>query len=137
MQAIQNIHDEASGTEGADHALVPLLAGAALAVAAAGAFLAFTEMPSPLRAPCTVVFMVCAPGFAVAAWLRGLDPLGRAVASTAAALALNLLVAQAMLALHLWSARGGVAVVAGISVLLFLFTLLRRPGGRTATRQAP
>ncbi|WP_229898152.1 hypothetical protein [Streptomyces finlayi] len=116
---------------------LPLAAGAGLAVAAAGAVLAFVDLPSPLRMPCTVVFMVLAPGLAVAGWLRGLEPLGRLVASTTAALALNLLVAQAMLAMRLWSIRGGIAAVAGISVLLFLLTLLRRRGGRTTRRQAP
>ena len=117
--------------------LLPSTAGAALAVSAAGAFLAFTDASTPLRAPFTVVFMVVAPGAAVAVWLRALEPLGRAVASTAAALALNLLVAQAMLAVHLWSIRGGIVAVAAISALLFLLTLVRRPGGRTARRQAP
>ncbi|MEU8891794.1 hypothetical protein [Streptomyces sp. NPDC048442] len=133
---MQNISDKPSGSGGAGREVLLLAAGAALAVAAAGAFLAFTDMSSPLRAPFTVVFMVVAPGAAVAMWLRALDPLGRTVASAAAALALNLLVAQAMLAMHLWSFRGGIAAVAGISALLFLLTLVRRRGGRTARRQA-
>ncbi|MFI0981570.1 hypothetical protein ACH4SP_31750 [Streptomyces sp. NPDC021093] len=133
---MQNISDKPSGSSGPGREFLLLVAGAALAVAAAGAVLAFTDMSSPLRAPFTVVFMVVAPGAAVATWLRGLDPLGRTVASVAAALALNLLVAQAMLAMHLWSVRGGIAAVAGISALLFLLTLLRRRGGRTARRQA-
>ncbi|MCX5202204.1 hypothetical protein OG897_12175 [Streptomyces sp. NBC_00237] len=133
---MQNISDKTSADGGAGRELVPLAAGAALAVAAAGAFLVLVDMPSPLRAPSALVFMVVTPGLAVAHGLRGLEPLGRAVASSAAALALNLLVAQAMLAMHLWSIRGGVAAVAGISALLFLLTLVRRPGGRTARRQA-
>jgi hypothetical protein len=137
MQTRQNISDKTSEGGRAGRELVPLAAGAALAVAAAGAALALLDMPSPLRAPFALVFMVVAPSLAVANWLRGLEPPGRAVASTAAALALNLLVAQAMLAMHLWSIRGGIAAVAGISVLLFLLTLVRRPGGRTARRQAP
>jgi hypothetical protein len=124
-----------SGLRG--HDLLPSVAGAALAVSAAGAFLAFTDLHSPLRAPFTVVFMVVAPGTAVAMWLRQLEPLGRVVASSAAALALNLLVAQAMLAMHLWSIRGGIAAVAAVSVLLFLLTAVRRGAGRTARRQAP
>ncbi|MFJ2744123.1 hypothetical protein ACIO3O_31235 [Streptomyces sp. NPDC087440] len=139
------MNDEVSEDGGAGRAALPaavrdalpLAAGAGLAVAVAGAVLAFADLPSPLRAPCTVVFMVLAPALAVALWLRGLEPLGRLVASTTAALALNLLVAQAMLALRLWSTRGGIAAVAGISVLLFLLTLLRRRGGRTTRRQAP
>ncbi|MBB6436510.1 hypothetical protein [Streptomyces candidus] len=115
--------------------LLPVAAGAAFVVAAAGAGLAFTDLPSPLRAPFTVFFLVVAPAAAVAGLLRGLEPPARVVVSAAAALALNLLVAQAMLAMHLWSVRGGVVAVAGISALLILFTLVRRPGGRTARRQ--
>jgi hypothetical protein len=57
------------------------------------------------------------------------------VASAAGAVALNLLVAQAMLATHVWSIRGGVAAIAGISALLFLLALVRRPGGPTARRK--
>ncbi|MFF0746265.1 hypothetical protein ACFYVL_38320 [Streptomyces sp. NPDC004111] len=123
------------GLRGRD--LLPSVAGAALAVAAAGGFLAFTDLSSPLRAPFTVVFMVVAPGAAVATWLRQLEPLGRTVASFTAALALNLLVAQAMLAMHLWSIRGGIAAVAAVSVLLFLLTAVRSRAGRPARRQAP
>ncbi|MFI5804209.1 hypothetical protein [Streptomyces sp. NPDC051561] len=141
---MQTISDKTSADEPAGDRfrlrgrdLLPSTAGAALVVSAAGAYLAFTDASSPLRAPFTVVFMVVAPGAAVAWWLRTLEPLGRAVASTAAALATNLLVAQSMLALHLWSIRGGIAAVAGISALLFLLTLVRRPGGRTARRLAP
>ncbi|MFD3516553.1 hypothetical protein [Streptomyces sp. NPDC058657] len=130
--------DDRRGFRGPD--LLPAVAGAAAVVSAAGAFLAFTDASSALRAPFTVVFLVAAPGAAVAVWLRALDPLGRVVVSLAAALALNLLLAQAMLALHLWSVRGGIAAVAAVSVLLLLLfplTALRRRAGRPAQRQAP
>lgn len=141
MHEGQNVTDEPSvdgGPARREHRATagPFLAGAALAVTAAGAVLAFTDMSSPLRAPFTVVFLVLAPGAAAASWLRDLSPLGRTVVSGAAALALNLLVAQAMLAAHLWSVRGGIAAVAGISVLLLLLSLVRRPGGGTARRRA-
>ncbi|MBT2508251.1 hypothetical protein J7I98_20635 [Streptomyces sp. ISL-98] len=114
---------------------LPVLAGAALAVSAVGAVLALTDLASPLRPPFTLFFLIAAPASAVAAGLRGMEPLGRLVASTAGAVALNLLVAQAMLATHIWSVRGGVAAIAGLSALLFLLALVRRPGGRTARRQ--
>ncbi|WP_434588250.1 hypothetical protein [Streptomyces sp. A5-4] len=114
---------------------LPVLAGAALAVSVVGAVLALTDLASPLRAPFTLFFLVVAPAAAVAAGLRGLEPLGRGVAAVAGAIAIDLLVAQAMLAMHIWSIRGGVAAVAGISALLFLLTLVRRPGGRKARRQ--
>ncbi|MBT2399662.1 hypothetical protein [Streptomyces sp. ISL-100] len=114
---------------------LPVLAGAALAVSGVGAVLALADLASPLRAPFTLFFLIVAPASAVAAGLRGLEPLGRLVASAAGAVALNLLVAQAMLATQTWSIRGGVAAIAGLSALLFLLALLRRPGGPTARRQ--
>ncbi|WP_433548369.1 hypothetical protein ACQPZG_27400 [Streptomyces sp. CA-294286] len=133
---MQTNFDVPSGSRsGSSRELLPLAGGAAFAVAVAGAGLAFTDLSSPLRAPFTVFFLLVAPAAAVAGLLRGLSPPGRAVVSAAAALALNLLVAQTMLAVHLWSVQGGVVAVGGISVLLLLFTLVRRPGSRTAGRQ--
>jgi lysylphosphatidylglycerol synthetase-like protein (DUF2156 family) len=136
MQTIDDV-SSAGGGKGGRRArdLLPLTAGAACVVAAAGAGLAFTDATSPLRAPFTVFFMVVAPAAAMAGRLRGLEPAGRAVVAVAAALALNLLVAQAMLALHLWSVRGGIVAVAGISVLLLLLSRVRRPSGRTARKR--
>jgi hypothetical protein len=104
---------------------LPLLAGAAAGMAGIGAALVLADISSPLRAPFTLFFLLAAPGCALAAVLRGLDPLSRAVLATGGAVVIDVLVAQVMLALHLWSARGGVAVVAALSVLLFLLSLLR------------
>jgi hypothetical protein len=110
-----------------------VLAGAAFAVASVGAVLAYIDLASPLRAPLTLFFLLVAPAAAVALALRGVEPLGRAVASLSAGIAVDLLVAQAMLALHIWSARGGVVAVAGISLFFLLLTWVRqRYGGRTA-----
>ncbi|MEU7228357.1 hypothetical protein [Streptomyces chrestomyceticus] len=104
----------------------PVLAGAAVAVGGVGAFLALADIASPLRAPCTLFFLVLAPAAAVATALGRLDPLSRAVVAGAAAVAADLLVAQAMLALHLWSARGGVVAVAVLSGIVFLGVSVRR-----------
>lgn len=137
MQTIGN--KPSAAVTDSDSDSLPVLAGAALAVSAVGAVLALADLASPLRAPFTLFFLIVAPACAVAAGLRGLEPLGRLVASAAGAVALNLLVAQAMLATHVWSIRGGVVAIAGISALLFLLALVRvrvrRPGGPTARRQ--
>jgi hypothetical protein len=112
-----------SGTAGdtrRETALGPLFAGAAVGIAGVGAVLALAGLSSALRAPFTVFFLISAPAAAIAAALRRLDPLSRTVVAVAGALAVNLLVAQAMLSLHLWSARGGVAAVAALSGALFL-----------------
>ncbi|WP_241267450.1 hypothetical protein [Streptomyces scabichelini] len=115
---------------------MPLLAGAATAIAGVGAVLALTDVDSPLRAPFTLFFLLAAPGAAVATALRGLEPFGRIVASLSAAVAVNILVAQGMLAVHRWSVRGGIAVVAALSSLMLVLVLVRRLRGRTARRRA-
>ncbi|MEV7193177.1 hypothetical protein AB0N81_15445 [Streptomyces sp. NPDC093510] len=119
---------------GARHDLVPLLAGAAVAVGGIGAMLALVGLDSPLRGPFTLFFLLAAPGAAIGAALRALTPWGRAVVSVSGSLAVNLLVAQCMLALHVWSVRGGVAAVAALSSLILLLTVVRRLRGRPARR---
>ncbi|MFS8203849.1 hypothetical protein ACLVWQ_34900 [Streptomyces sp. CWNU-52B] len=127
--------DERSGQDpGRD--LLSLLAGAATTVAGVGAVLALADISSPLRAPFALFFLLAAPGTAVAAALRGLDPFGRVLASLSAAVAVNLLVAQGMLAVHRWSVPGAIATVAALSSLILLLVLVRRLHGRTARRQA-
>jgi hypothetical protein len=115
---------------------VPLLAGAAFGTAGVGAVLALADIGSPVRAPFTFFFLVVAPAGALAALLGALDPLTRTVVALAGAVALDLLVAQAMLMLHLWSIRGGVAAIAALSAALFLLTLVRS-GRRRAAEPIP
>ncbi|GHD95431.1 hypothetical protein [Streptomyces naganishii] len=115
--------------------LSPLLAGAATAAAAAGALLALTGSSFVLRGPLTLFFLLGAPACAVAAGLRGLDPLGRVLASLAGAVVLDMLVAQGMLAVHRWSVRGGLLAVAALSSLVLLLVMLGRARGRTARRR--
>ncbi|MBB5936310.1 hypothetical protein [Streptomyces zagrosensis] len=103
-----------------------LSAGAALVIGCVGAVLACVDMASPLRAPFTFFFLVWAPASAIGAALHGIDPLSRPVLAVAGALVIDLLVAQLLLALQMWSARGGVVVVGVLSLLLFLLTYARR-----------
>lgn len=106
--------------------LTPLLAGAATAVGGFGALLALTGSDSPLRAPLVLFFLLGAPAAGIAVALRGLDPFARVLAALSGSVALNMLVAQGMLATHRWSARGGVVAVAVISALFLLPVLTRR-----------
>jgi hypothetical protein len=115
--------------------LSALLAGAATAIAGVGAVLALIDADSPLRAPFTLFFLLAAPAAAVAAALRNLEPFGRVLASLSAAVAVNLLVAQGMLAVHRWSVPGGIAAVAALSSLILLLVLVRRLHGRTERRR--
>ncbi|MGW5739374.1 MULTISPECIES: hypothetical protein [Streptomyces] len=114
---------------------LPLLAGVAVAVGAVGAMLALTDLASPLRGPFTLFFLLAAPGCAIGAALRGLEPWGRIIASVSGAVAVNLLVTQAMLALHLWSVRGGVVAITALSSLIHLLVLARRLRRRAPTRR--
>ncbi|MEU0051729.1 hypothetical protein ABZ299_33920 [Streptomyces sp. NPDC006184] len=116
---------EAHARPGPGRLWPPLLAGAATAVAVAGAVLALLDSASPLRAPFTLFFLLAAPAAAIGAALRGLDPYGRTLTALAGAVAVNMLVAQVMLAVHRWSVRGGVAAVAALSLLLLLPLPLR------------
>jgi cell shape-determining protein MreC len=58
------------------------------------------------------------------------------VVSVAGGIAIDLLVAQGMLAVHRWSVRGGIVAVTVISSLVLLLVLVRRQRGRTARRRA-
>ncbi|MEU6282909.1 hypothetical protein [Streptomyces sp. NPDC047028] len=118
---------------GPGRGLTPLLAGAATAVAAVGATLALTGSGSPLRAPCTLFFLLVAPAAAIAAHLRGLEVFGRTLSALAGSVVLNMLVAQGMLAVHRWSVRGGVVAVTALSLALLLPALVRETA-RSAKR---
>ncbi len=105
--------------------LGPLLAGVATAVAGTGALLALTDSGSSLRGPFALFFLIAAPAAAIGLTLRGLDPFARVLTALAGAVALDMLIAQGMLATHRWSWRGGIVAVSAISLLLLLLVLLR------------
>ncbi len=141
MQTIR-LKSPPSGTDrdtgrGGGTDLLPLAAGAAVAVGGVGAALALFDLDAPLRGPCALFFLIAAPAAALATALRALEPWGRAVAAVAGALAVDVLVAQGMLALHVWSVRGGVVAVAALSALAPLLVaarhLRRRPAKRRTT----
>ncbi|MEU1453115.1 hypothetical protein [Streptomyces avermitilis] len=122
--------------QGPGRDLLPLLAGAATAIGGVGAVLTLADVDSPLRGPFTLFFLLAAPSVAVGAALRGLEPFGRVLVSVAGAVAVDMLVAQGMLAVHHWSVHGGIAAVTAISSLVLLLVLVRRLRGRTARRRA-
>ncbi|MEU3839989.1 hypothetical protein AB0E88_08140 [Streptomyces sp. NPDC028635] len=84
------------------------------------------DADTPLRGPCTAFFLLAAPGCAIGAALRGLDPFGRVPGAVAGAIVVNMLVAQAMLAVHRWSVPGGVIAVTVLSVLTLALVRVRR-----------
>ncbi|MCX4833524.1 hypothetical protein OG746_32810 [Streptomyces sp. NBC_01016] len=103
-----------------------LLAGAGVVAGGAGLVLALSHAGSPLRGPLALLFLLAAPGVAFAAALRGLDPWARALTSVAGAIAVVMLVAQGMLAVHRWSVDGGVIAVAVLSASAFLLQWIIR-----------
>lgn len=125
MQMIHRQHSDRAGRP-VPGFTPPLLAGATVGVAGAGAVLALADLSSPLRAPLTLFFLLVAPGAAIGAALPGLDPLSRAVVALIGSVAVNLLVAQALITTQSWSARSGVAAIAVLSSLSLLATLVRR-----------
>ncbi|WP_241266219.1 hypothetical protein [Streptomyces boncukensis] len=116
---------------------LPALAGAAVAVGGVGATLALADVHSALRAPLTLFFLLVAPAAALGSLLPRLDPLSRTVVAVTGALAVDLLVAQTLLAFHVWSARTGVAAVALLSGALLLIPLARsRPAAGHAEQDS-
>ncbi|MFI6105581.1 hypothetical protein [Streptomyces sp. NPDC051310] len=72
---------------------------------------------------------MAAPAAGLAAALHRLEPATRTVLAVAGAVAVDVLVAAVMAALHMWSVRGAVAAVAALSVLLGAVSGVRRAKG--------
>jgi hypothetical protein len=72
-----------------------------------------------------LVYLLGAPGSVAAAMLRTLEPLGRFLCALVSAVLVNATVAQTMLALQIWSIRGGVLAI-GVLSSLGWFLVLRR-----------
>lgn len=75
-----------------------------------------------------VTFDFAAPLIAIAAALPGIETALAAVVGLAGGLAVNVLVAQTMLATSSWSLRGGVVAVGAVAALVWL-----APAGRLRT----
>jgi uncharacterized membrane protein len=102
-------------------------AKAALAVAcAAGAVLALANIETPVRPFLTLLFLLVVPGAAVAGLLRDRDPLTALTIGAAASLAINVLLAEAMLLFDAWSPRAGVATIGVLGFFLLVLRLLYR-----------
>ncbi|MGW7364855.1 hypothetical protein ACWGI8_15845 [Streptomyces sp. NPDC054841] len=106
--------------------VLPALAGGALAASAVGATLALAGLESPLRAPFALFYLAVAPAAGLAAALRPMAPAARIPLSAAGAVLIDLLVAQSMRALDLWSVESGVTTVAAITFLLFVIGIRNR-----------
>lgn len=102
------------------------LRGAILTAGGVGALLALAGVSTSIRGPLVLLFLVAAPAMAVAGLLPSLDLPARAIVAVTAAIAINVLVAEAMLAAGAWSPRAGLLAIAIISFLIGLAGLRSR-----------
>jgi uncharacterized membrane protein len=94
------------------------LRGGIVIAGSAGAVLALAGINSPARGPLVLLFLLAAPGLAVASLLPRLDRAARIVVAVTAAIAINALVAAAMLATGAWWPTGGLLAIAAISAVI-------------------
>jgi len=92
--------------------------GVVVAAALAGAVLAAADVQTLARVPLALLFLLAAPGLAIAALLGGIDTLGKVVIAGSAALVIDMAIAESMIATGTWSARLGIALVALVSVVI-------------------
>ncbi|GII16674.1 hypothetical protein Ppa05_34000 [Planomonospora parontospora subsp. antibiotica] len=113
------------------------LRGALAFACAAGAALALTGTEVFLRSVLVLLFLLLTPAVALIGVLRDRDPLRVITAGIAASVAVNTLLAIAMLSFDAWSPRAGVATIAVVGAFLWVLrTLYRGDGGLRAEQGA-
>jgi hypothetical protein len=113
--------------------LVAVYAGLLLAGAASSMLAVFgrSTVAIPLL---TVLFLLFGPGAAVGWLLPGFDPAVRLLTGLFAGVVLDCVVAESMLALRMWSVRGGIGMVLlGTAALLTVGAVARVRGGTPRT----
>jgi hypothetical protein len=108
--------------------------GGVLLAGSAGALLALAGINTAARGPLVLLFLVAAPALAVAGLLRGIDRAASIVVAIAAAIVINVLVAETMLAVGAWSPRAGLVAIAIISAAIGAIGL--RPAHRAVALPA-
>lgn len=103
----------------------------AIVVGTLGAVLAVVGVRNPVTDALTLVFLAVVPAAAIAGLVPGSGPIATIAVAIAGAIAINGLVAEAMLALGAWSPRVGVLAVGTISALCVAAGRFQR-GPRTA-----
>jgi hypothetical protein len=99
---------------------VGAITAVAIVAGSVGAIMAIANIDSPVRAPLVLIFLLVAPAAAVAGLLYRFGRLARLIIAGTAAIVINFLVAEIMLAAGLWSPRGSVIVVTVITVVCAL-----------------
>jgi hypothetical protein len=96
-----------------------VLGAVAVALGGLPAGLALVEAEEPLWRGLAGLFLLAAPAMATMALLPNLGPMGRLLCGVVGAVVLNGLVAESMLALHVWWVPGGATAVSIISAGLW------------------
>jgi hypothetical protein len=94
------------------------LRGGLIGAGGVGVILALAGINTMARGPLVLLFLVAAPTLAVAGLLRSLDGGARYIVAVTAAVVINTLVAEAMLAAGAWSPRAGLVVIALVSAII-------------------
>ncbi len=84
------------------------------------------DWESPIRVAVTLCFLVFGPGLALAELLEITDPVQRLALAPAASLAVETLVATALLYAGVFSAQAAVTIVVGMSCVAVAGAVLRR-----------
>ncbi|MGH7747415.1 MAG: hypothetical protein ACREQ5_22050, partial [Candidatus Dormibacteria bacterium] len=88
---------------------------------------------TPVRLYLTLAFVVLAPGWALAAYLRTDQPALIWSAAVSLGIAVGILVAQTMVSAGLWYPRGALLGLTGLTLATLLHHLVRRPHRDPAT----
>jgi hypothetical protein len=118
------------------------LRGGLIGAGGVGVILALAGINTMARGPLVLLFLVAAPTLAVTGLLRSLDGGARYIVAVTAAIVINTLVAEAMLAAGVWSPRAGLVVIALVSAVIGVIGQRSARGriawpGWAAARHAP
>lgn len=90
------------------------------------------HVTSPVRLYITVAFVVLAPGWALAAYLRTDQQALIWSAAVSMGIALTMLVAQIMVSAGFWHPEGGLLVLAGLTFMTLVHHMVRPPSDPVA-----
>ncbi|HEY2764595.1 MAG TPA: hypothetical protein VGJ13_11365 [Pseudonocardiaceae bacterium] len=85
------------------------------------------DVTSPVRLYLTVAFVVLAPGWALAAYLRTDQQALIWSAAVSMGIALTILIAQVMVSAGFWHPEGGLLALAGLTLVALLHHMVRPP----------
>lgn len=107
---------------------------AIIASAAAMGIAAYWNMPAPFRLAAAACFLPFGPGMAIVRFLQIQDGVAELASAIALSIAIETVVATAMVYARLWSPESALAMLLGLSAAGALMQLVR---GRSPLRRSP